>query len=48
MVSGGSAGAVAAFMWVNYVWERAFVKNVYAVPDEGIFMDFINYHTGRS
>lgn len=48
MVTGSSAGGVAAFMWVNYVWEKATVKNVYAVPDAGIFLDYINYRTKRS
>lgn len=48
VVTGGSAGGVAALTWTNYVWDRASVKNVYTIPDAGIFMDFVNYRTGKS
>jgi hypothetical protein len=48
MVSGGSAGGVAAFTWSNYIWDRSGNKNVYTVPDAGIFLDYPNYRSGRS
>ena len=46
MVAGGSAGGVASMVWSNYILERSAKKNVYNVPDAGIFLDYINYHTG--
>lgn len=39
MVSGGSAGGVAALTWVDYIRNRSSHKNVYGVPDSGIFLD---------
>lgn len=39
IVTGGSAGGLATFFWANYVREKAKAKNVYAVPDSGIFLD---------
>ncbi len=48
MVSGGSAGGVASMVWSNYIQGRAVHKNVYNVPDAGIFLDYTNYKTGQS
>lgn len=38
-MTGGSAGGLAAFMWVDYIRNRSNTKNVYAIPDGGIFID---------
>lgn len=45
IVSGSSAGGLATFTWVNYVRSKAKAKNVYAVPDSGIFLDSMNTQT---
>lgn len=34
--------------WTNYIWDRAAVKNVYTIPDAGIFMDYVSFRTGQS
>ena len=47
MLTGGSAGGIAAFMWGNYLQEQ--VKNpnsVYVVPDSGIFVDYPTFMGG--
>jgi hypothetical protein len=39
MLTGGSAGAIAAFTWSNYL--QSIINNpnaVYTVPDSGIFL----------
>ena len=39
MLTGGSAGAIAAFTWSNYL--QSLINNpnaVYTVPDSGIFL----------
>jgi hypothetical protein len=44
LFSGGSAGAIGAFIWGNYLQE--IVDNpssVYVVPDSGIFFEFNTY-----
>jgi hypothetical protein len=45
MVTGGSAGGLAAFTWADYIRERSHHKNVYSVPDSGIFLDSTNYNS---
>lgn len=45
MVTGLSAGGLAAFIWVDYIRNRSIHKNVYAVPDSGIFLNSANYYT---
>ena len=44
IVSGGSAGGLAAFLWTNYVADKAKGK-VLSVPDSGIFLDAANTRT---
>ena len=44
ILSGGSAGAVASFLWGNYL--LSLVKNpsvVYNIPDSGIFVNTNTY-----
>lgn len=49
MVSGISAGGMAAFTWVDYIADR--VRDInpnakfYGIPDSGIFLDFENRAT---
>lgn len=41
MVSGESAGGLAALQWVDYVRQKANKEaDVYGVPDSGIFLDY--------
>lgn len=44
IVTGGSAGGLAVFLWANYVAEHAKGK-VVAVPDSGIFLDVASVKT---
>jgi hypothetical protein len=46
IISGGSAGAVASFLWGNYL--LSLVKDpsvVYNIPDSGIFVNTNAYKT---
>jgi hypothetical protein len=45
LVTGISAGGLAAFTWVDYVRNRSVSKNVYAAPDSGIFLDSPNFNS---
>ena len=48
IVGGNSAGGMAAFLWTNYVYDHSVTKNVYSVPDSGLFINtFANPYTGR-
>jgi hypothetical protein len=44
-VTGGSAGGLAAFLWADYVRDRAAAKNVICAPDSGIFLDSPTFNT---
>ena len=40
MLTGGSAGAIAAFLWSNYLQSLMVNPDViYTVPDSGIFLN---------
>ena len=43
IVSGGSAGGLAVFLWTEYVNKRAKSAQVFGVPDSGIFLDSPDY-----
>jgi hypothetical protein len=46
MLTGGSAGGIAATIWSNYL--QSIVKNpsvVYTIPDSGIFVNATTYQT---
>lgn len=45
MVTGGSAGGLATFIWADYIREKTRHTNVYAVPDSGIFLDSASFTT---
>ena len=44
IVSGCSAGGLAAFTWTNYI-EKNSKANVFSAPDSGIFLDAANVRT---
>lgn len=49
MVSGGSAGGIATYLWTDYIFDRSTTKKVFSVPDSGLFLtDYPNPHTGQS
>jgi hypothetical protein len=50
VISGTSAGAVATYMWGNYVYNKAVNKpSVFLLPDSGIFLsDFVNPWTNKT
>lgn len=45
MVTGTSAGALAVYLWADYIRERANTDRVFAVADAGIFLNFANPDT---
>ena len=47
VVSGGSAGGLAVFFWVNYLAERVKNGKVYALIDSGIFYDGVEINLKR-
>ena len=44
LLTGCSAGGLAAYTWANYIYSRAKGK-VVAAPDSGLFLDSINFQT---
>lgn len=46
-MTGSSAGGLATFLWTNYVREKSKAKNVYSVPDSGIFLDSPRFSNGQ-
>lgn len=46
IVTGGSAGGLAAFLWADYIKGKAKTQQVYAAPDSGIFLDSSTFDTG--
>ena len=38
VLTGVSAGGIAAFMWSNYLMERTIKAKVYSIPDSGFFL----------
>ncbi len=47
VVSGRSAGGVAAFHWTNYIKAKAVKAKVWSLIDSGIFLDYYNVKIGR-
>jgi hypothetical protein len=47
VVSGGSAGGLAAYMWTNYVFDNAKKAKVLLLSDSGIFLDSVNVQTNE-
>ena len=47
VVTGGSAGGIATFLWTDYIYERSKNKQVFSVPDSGLFLTaYANPKTG--
>lgn len=48
LVTGVSAGAVATYLWSNYIFDNSLSKDVISVPDSGIFINqFVNPFSGK-
>lgn len=43
LVTGISAGGLAAFTWADYIRDKSASKNVVSAPDSGIFLDSPSY-----
>lgn len=50
VISGTSAGAMATYLWGNYIYEKAkYPENVLLIPDSGIFiLDFPNPYNNKT
>lgn len=48
MITGGSAGGLAAFTWADYIRNKSHHGNVYSVPDSGVFLDSVNYNSKQN
>ena len=49
VITGESAGGLATFLWSNYVYDRSTKKNVYSIPDSGLFLlEYPNPATNKS
>jgi hypothetical protein len=49
VITGVSAGGLATYQWSNYLYDRLLNKQVFAMPDSGLFVvDYINPFTGRA
>lgn len=45
--TGISAGGMAVYYWANYLYDKSVNKQVYAVPDSGLFLiDYVSPFTG--
>ncbi len=48
IITGISAGGMATYFWTNYLYDRSVNKQVYSVPDSGLFLiDYVNPFTGQ-
>lgn len=50
MISGQSAGGLAAYIWSEYITNFAKnlnVKDIWTIPDSGIFLDEVNQKTKK-
>lgn len=49
VVTGESAGGIATYLWADHVYKNSKTKNVYSVPDSGLFLiDYLNPKTGSA
>lgn len=49
IVTGQSAGGLAAYLWTNYIVDRASTKTkIKSLPDSGIFLDSTNFVTKKN
>jgi len=48
VVTGESAGGIATFLWADYVYKLSSNKNVYSIPDSGLFLvEYADPNTGK-
>lgn len=50
VITGGSAGGLATFVWTEYITEfvkKLIVFDIWSLPDSGIFLDQINYQSKK-
>jgi hypothetical protein len=49
VLTGVSAGAMAVYYWSNYLYDRSLNKQVFSIPDSGLFLsDYVSPFTGRT
>jgi hypothetical protein len=49
VVTGVSAGGMAVYYWSNYMYDHSVNKQVFSIPDSGLFLiDYINPFTGKA
>lgn len=49
VLTGVSAGGIATYQWSNYLYERSQNKQVFAMPDSGLFVvEYVSPFTGRA
>ena len=48
VVTGISAGGMATFMWSNYIYDQSTNKQVFTMPDSGLFLDYPSPITNQS
>lgn len=48
VLSGASAGGLATYFWANHLKSRLQRAKYWILADSGIFLDSINYSTGRA
>lgn len=39
ILTGESAGGMAAYLWSNYLYEKSVTKKLYTVPDSGLYIN---------
>ena len=47
VLSGASAGGLATYFWANYLKNKLGNAKYWILADSGIFLDSINYKTGK-
>jgi hypothetical protein len=48
VITGVSAGGMATYQWSNYLYDKSLNKQVFAMPDSGLFVvDYVNPFTGK-
>ena len=49
VLTGVSAGGIATYAWSNYLYDRSVNKQVFSLPDSGLFVvDYISPFTHRA
>ena len=49
VLTGVSAGGIATYQWSNYLYDRSENKQVFALPDSGLFVvEYVSPFTGMA